>query len=48
MIPEIAAVQRGWRDFRIATSRFERANPCCQKIGRRRLSRFASNSGGGL
>src|SRR6201997_792898 len=27
-------MQRGWRDFRIATSRFERANPRCQKIGR--------------
>jgi hypothetical protein len=39
--PEIAAVQRGWRDFRIATSSFERADPCCQKIGRRRLSRFS-------
>jgi mannose-6-phosphate isomerase-like protein (cupin superfamily) len=39
-IRKTAAVQCCWLDFRIATSRFERANPCCQKIGRRRLSRF--------
>src|SRR5947209_4715001 len=31
---KFAAVQRGWRDFRIAQSSFERANPRCQKIGR--------------
>jgi hypothetical protein len=36
---KIAAVQRGWRDFRMAQSSFERADPRCQKIGRRRLSR---------
>jgi hypothetical protein len=33
------ALQRGWRDFRMAQSSFERADPRCQKIGRRRLSR---------
>jgi mannose-6-phosphate isomerase-like protein (cupin superfamily) len=38
-IPKIAALQRPWRDFRIAPLRFERADPCCQKIGRRRSSR---------
>jgi hypothetical protein len=36
---EFAALQRGWRDFRMAQSSFERADPRCQKIGRRRLSR---------
>jgi mannose-6-phosphate isomerase-like protein (cupin superfamily) len=41
VIPGIAALQRGWRDFRIAQSSFERADPRCQKIGRRRLSRFS-------
>jgi hypothetical protein len=38
-LSEFAAPQRGWRDFRIAQSGFERADPRCQKIGRRRLSR---------
>jgi len=37
---EFAAPQRGWRDFRISQPGFERADPRCQKIGRRRLSRF--------
>jgi hypothetical protein len=43
-----AAVQRGWRDFRIAQSSFERADPRCQKIGRRRLSRSRQKNGGGI
>jgi hypothetical protein len=38
-VRRFAAVQRGWRDFRIAQLSFERADPRCQKIGRRRLSR---------
>jgi hypothetical protein len=31
---DLAAVQRGWLDFRIAQWSFERADPRCQKIGR--------------
>jgi hypothetical protein len=31
---EIAAVQRGWRDFRIAQGSCGREIPRCQKIGR--------------
>jgi hypothetical protein len=34
LAPAFAAVQRGWRDFRIAQLSFERADPRCQKIGR--------------
>jgi hypothetical protein len=45
---EIAAVQRGWRDFRMTQSSFERADPRCQKIGRRRLSRPTRKNGGGF
>jgi len=45
---QFAAVQRGWREFRIAQCSFERADPRCQKIGRRRLSRFARKDGGGI
>jgi len=47
-IAGIAAVQRGWRNFRMAQSSFERADPRCQKIGRRRLSRPARKNGGGF
>jgi hypothetical protein len=45
---EIAAMQRCWRDFRMTPSGFERADPRCQKIGRRRLSRPTRKNGGGL
>jgi hypothetical protein len=34
VVNEVTAVQRGWRDFRIAQSSCERAITCCQKIGR--------------
>jgi len=45
---EIAAVQRGWRDFRIAPSSCEREILRCQKIGRSSDCRdpINENSGG--
>jgi len=45
---EFAAVQCGWRDFRIAQRSFERADPRCQKIGRRRLLRTRKKNNGGF
>jgi hypothetical protein len=43
---ETAAVQRGWRDFRIAPSSCERGDFGCQKIGRLRRMFMNGNSGG--
>jgi hypothetical protein len=33
-VGEFAAVQRGWREFRIAKSSCEHGDPGCQKYGR--------------
>jgi mannose-6-phosphate isomerase-like protein (cupin superfamily) len=47
-VSEIAAVQRSWRDIRMAPGSCEREIRRCQKIGRRRWSRSHNTNSGGF